>query len=371
VPLIALAAITILVIAISIFCLSSGYFIIFQNLFYIPIIIACVYYTKRGFAFSVIIACIYFFLVIVFTSESAALLEALIRVGIFVLIAGIINFLSSVRKRSEEMIRRLNEDLKRRNLELEAINKELEAFSYSVSHDLRAPLRGIDGFSRALLEDYGDKLDQQGKDHLRRVRFASQRMGEIIEGMLNLARVTRTPLHQQVIDFSVRARSIAEQLQEKQPKRQVEFVIGEGVTGNGDRRLLEIVLENLLSNAWKFTEKHPRARIEFGVAQKQGETVYFVRDDGAGFDMAYVDKLFGAFQRLHTKDEFEGTGIGLATVQRIIHRHGGRIWAEGETGKGATFYFTLPKVSAPQVTETLNQGGRHAEELCLVSGRQQ
>jgi PAS domain S-box-containing protein len=275
-----------------------------------------------------------------------------------------------LRKRSEEVIRRLNEDLKRRNLELEAINKELEAFSYSVSHDLRAPLRGIDGFSRALLEDYGDKLDQQGKDHLQRVRFASQRMGEIIEGMLNLSQVTRTPLHQQVIDLSAGARSIAAQLQEKQPKRQVEFVIAEGVMGNGDRRLLEVVLENLLSNAWKFTEKHPRARIEFGVTQKEGESVYFVRDDGAGFDMGYVDKLFGAFQRLHSGDEFEGTGIGLATVQRIIHRHGGRIWAEGGVEKGATFYFTLPLVNEPITTETINQEGIYGQQVCPVSGRQ-
>jgi PAS domain S-box-containing protein len=266
---------------------------------------------------------------------------------------------------------RAQDKLKKALLDLERSNKELEVFSYSVSHDLRAPLRSINGFSEALLEEYADKLDMQGKDFLQRVCAASRHMGELIEGLLNLSRVARAPLHQQAMDLSAMARSIANELRQRQPERQVEFVIAEGVMGNGDLHLLEIVLENLLSNAWKFTEKHPRARIEFGVMQKEDETVYFVRDDGAGFDMAYVDKLFGAFQRLHTKNDFEGTGIGLATVQRIIHRHGGRVWAEGGVEKGATFYFTLPKVNAAVVEETLNKEGINEEEICLIGGGQQ
>ncbi len=266
---------------------------------------------------------------------------------------------------------RAQDKLKKALLDLERSNKELEVFSYSVSHDLRAPLRSINGFSEALLEEYADKLDMQGKDFLQRVCAASRHMGELIEGLLNLSRVARAPLRQQAMDLSAMARSIANELRQRQPERQVEFVIAEGVMGNSDLHLLEIVLENLLSNAWKFTEKHPRARIEFGVMQKEDETVYFVRDDGAGFDMAYVDKLFGAFQRLHTKNDFEGTGIGLATVQRIIHRHGGRVWAEGGVEKGATFYFTLPKVNAAVVEETLNKEGINEEEICLIGGGQQ
>lgn len=245
------------------------------------------------------------------------------------------------RKKSEERIKKLNEDLQQRAVELAAINEELEAFNYSVSHDLRSPLRSIDGFSQALLEDYTDKLDAQGKDYLTRVRAASQKMGQLIDDLLNLSRMTRTGMRREVVDLSALAKAAAAELQNGEPERQVEFVIAEGMEVNGDKRLLMVVLENLLGNAWKFTEKHPRARIECGVTQVNGKPAYFVRDDGAGFDMAYADKLFGAFQRLHGTTEFSGTGIGLATVQRIIHRHGGQVWAEGAVEQGATFYFTL------------------------------
>ena len=240
----------------------------------------------------------------------------------------------AVRKRTEG-------ELARANSGLSVVNRELEAFSYSVSHDLRAPLRSIDGFSQALMEDYPDTLDEQGKDYLQRVRSAAQRMGILIEDMLNLSRLTRREMRRETVDLSTLAQLISTQLQESQTDRRVEFVVAPGLTASGDAHLLEILLENLLGNAWKFTGHHDQARIEFGRTQIDGEHAYFVRDDGAGFDMAYSDKLFGAFQRLHTEDEFEGTGIGLATVQRIARRHGGRAWAEGKVGKGATFYFTL------------------------------
>lgn len=244
-------------------------------------------------------------------------------------------------KQAERKIQTLNDDLQHRALELEAANKELEAFSYSVSHDLRAPLRGIDGFSQALLEDYSEKLDTQGKDYLQRVRAATQHMAQLIDDMLNLSRVTRSEMRRETVDLSAIARTIAMELQKTEPQRQVEFVVAEGLTASGDARLLRVVLENLLRNAWKFTGKRPRAKIEFGVIQNNGSSGYFVRDDGAGFDMTYANKLFGAFQRLHAVTDFKGTGIGLATVQRIIHRHGGRVWAEAKVEQGATFHFTL------------------------------
>ncbi len=242
---------------------------------------------------------------------------------------------------NQKALLNLVEDLNGVTSQLEATNKELEAFSYSVSHDLRAPLRAIEGFSQALLEDYKDKLDEQGRDNLNRVCGATQKMSQLIDAMLSLSRLTRGVMKREAVDLSALARTIADELQKTQPDRKVEFVIAEGVTANGDATMLRIVLENFLGNAWKFTGKHPSARIEFGVKQVDGKTAYFVRDDGAGFDIAYADKLFIAFQRLHTEAEFPGIGIGLATVQRIIHRHGGRVWAEGEVEKGATFYFTI------------------------------
>lgn len=237
--------------------------------------------------------------------------------------------------------KRTEEEIHKANIELTVINKELESFSYSVSHDLRAPLRGIDGFSQALLEDYTDKLDAQGKDYLQRVCSASQRMSQLIDDMLNLSRITRSEMQKKTVDLSALVQTIVAELKAGQPERQVEFVIAEGVTANGDVRLLQILLANLLNNAWKFTSTHPRARIEFGVTQYKDNLAYFVRDDGVGFDMAYADKLFVPFQRLHAVTEFPGTGIGLATVQRIIHRHGGRVWAQGAVEQGTTFYFTL------------------------------
>ncbi|MBN1315869.1 MAG: PAS domain S-box protein [Anaerolineales bacterium] len=244
------------------------------------------------------------------------------------------------------------QELERYSTQLEAANKELEAFAYSVSHDLRAPLRSIDGFSEAFLEDYGYAVDEQGKDYLRRVRAGAQRMAELIDDLLKLSRITRWEIQRRKVDLSALALEIIEHLKESEPNREINVMIEEGLVGEGDERLLRIVLENLLGNAWKFSRGTADARIEFGkklnreLEKRNAELpndvmVYFVRDTGVGFDMAYAKKLFGAFQRLHSITEFEGTGIGLATVQRAIHRHGGRVWADGQVGIGATFYFTL------------------------------
>ncbi|KKL96930.1 hypothetical protein LCGC14_1839560 [marine sediment metagenome] len=244
----------------------------------------------------------------------------------------------------------LEELVEQRTGELATVNKELESFGYSVSHDLRAPLRGMVGFSHALLEDYEDKLDEQGKQYLSRIAVGGKLMAQLIDDILNLSRVARSQMQRETVDLSTAAREVAARLREDQPERKVEFVIADGLAAEGDRRLLDVVLANLLGNAWKFTGGHPTATIEFGVTDVENERVYFVRDDGAGFDMAYADKLFGAFQRLHSEEEFPGTGIGLATVQRIVRRHGGRAWAEGEIDKGATFYFTLPARGQPDET---------------------
>jgi signal transduction histidine kinase len=228
--------------------------------------------------------------------------------------------------------------------DLEHKNRELESFSYAVSHDLRAPLRRIDSFSRAALESQSERLDQAGRRYLDRVREASQHMSQLIDDVLYLSRVTRADLRDQEVDLSSLATLILSRLQESEPKRKVETKVRPGVVITGDGQLLRIALENLLENAWKFSARQPESRIEFGVTQASGEPTYFVRDNGAGFDMTYVDRLFGPFQRLHPQGEFPGSGIGLATVQRIVHRHGGRVWAEGLVGQGATFQFTLGRI---------------------------
>ena len=231
--------------------------------------------------------------------------------------------------------------VQQQSVELAALNQELEAFSYSVAHDLRAPLRSVDGFSQALLEDYADKLDEEGRQHLRYVRESAQQMAMLIDDLLTLSRVTRSELKREEVSLSDTAAAVVTQLRRAAPDRKVDVAIGEGLRSRADPRLLKVALENLLGNAWKFTGKQPAAKIQFGIDASNGELAYFVRDNGAGFDMAYAGKLFGVFQRLHSAAEFDGTGIGLATVQRVIRRHGGKVWAEGEVGRGATFYFTL------------------------------
>jgi PAS domain S-box-containing protein len=246
--------------------------------------------------------------------------------------------------------------LEQRNTELAASNQELKSFSYSVSHDLRAPLRAIDGFSQALEEDYGDRLDDTGRDFLRRVRAAAQRMGELIDDLLTLSRVVRRDMHREAVDLGALVRGVAAQLQAGEPAQRKQLVIQDGLEARGDAPLLRIALENLLDNAWKYTGGKDPARIEFGATQADGERVYYVRDNGVGFDMRYADKLFGAFQRLHNTGEFEGTGIGLAIVQRIVQRHGGRIWAEAQVGRGATFYFTLAEKVADNEAHQILRG---------------
>ncbi|NLX07979.1 MAG: PAS domain-containing protein [Phycisphaerae bacterium] len=248
-------------------------------------------------------------------------------------------------KEREEQVRQFNEELERRvaarTAELREANRELESFSYSVSHDLRAPLRIIDGFSKILLDEYGGAFDEEGRGYLERMRRNSQYMAQLIDDLLELARVTRMAMEQEQVDLSAMAQAIAEGFLAGQPEREAEFVIEPGLTVEGDSHLLRIVLENLLGNAWKFTAKTEKARIEFGLEASSNGRSFFVRDNGAGFDMAFSNKLFKPFERLHSVSEFEGTGVGLATVQRIIRRHGGSIRAEGRVGAGATFHFTL------------------------------
>lgn len=237
--------------------------------------------------------------------------------------------------------KKLAAQISERNVQVEAANKELESFAYSVSHDLRAPLRSMDGFSQALMEDYASKLDPAAVEYLKQIRSSSQHMGQLIDDLLKLSRMSRAAMKMQRVDLSALAMKIGVNFANSDPRRRVKFNIPANIIGYGDETLLEVALQNLLDNAWKFTSRTPAAIIEFGTIERDGRTNYFVRDTGAGFDMQYVDKLFGPFQRLHTVHEFEGTGIGLATVYRIITRHGGRVWAEGAVGQGATFYFTL------------------------------
>ena len=262
------------------------------------------------------------------------------KIGDAVYFTGLVRDITR-RRQAEGHIRQLNEDMRVRAVELEAVNRELEAFSYSVSHDLRAPLRAIDGFSQILLEDHAAALDPEGRGYLERVRAAAQRMGVLIDDLIKLSRVTRGEVLMQEVDLSELATDITTELHAREPQRQVEVSIEAGLCVRGDARLLRIALENLFSNAWKFTQGRTRAHITFGRTQRNGLPAYFVQDDGVGFDAAYADKLFGVFQRLHDAREFPGTGIGLATVQRVIHKHGGWVWAQSVPGKGATFYFML------------------------------
>jgi signal transduction histidine kinase len=247
--------------------------------------------------------------------------------------------------RAQQELRRYRSQLEvlveERTTALTAINRELEAFSYSVSNDLRAPLLAFDGLSQALLEDYGGKLDKKAKDYLQRMRGASQRMTSVFEGLQSLFRLTSGEIHREPNDITALAREIIGEIQAENPGSKVKVEIAEGMTASGDKRLVRILLANLLNNAWKFTKTEAAPRIEVGTETVDGETRMFVRDNGVGFDTIYVHRLFGAFQRLHSQSEFEGAGIGLATARRIINRHGGRIWAEGAVGEGAIFYFVL------------------------------
>jgi light-regulated signal transduction histidine kinase (bacteriophytochrome) len=251
----------------------------------------------------------------------------------------------SDRKKAEVEILRLNENLEmmvsQRTRQLLDANKELESFSYSVSHDLRAPLRAMDGFSLAVLEDYSSLLDSTGRNYLNRIREASQKMAQLIDAMLILSRVTRAEIKRSHINLSNLAENIAVELATHDPRRNVTWKIAPDLNALADPTLIKSVMENLLGNAWKFTSRHPCCIIEVGKMMQNGNEVFYVKDDGAGFDMKYMSKMFAPFQRLHSSTEFEGTGIGLATVNRIINKHGGRIWAEGEPEKGATIYFTL------------------------------
>ena len=236
---------------------------------------------------------------------------------------------------------KLEELVDERTKELQRLNKELEAFSYSVSHDLRTPLRAIDGFSQALVEDYADRFDETGLDYLSRIRGASHTMAELIDDMLQLSKVTRSELHREPVDLTSVANEVIENHELVEPGRNIKITIDQGLTCAADRNLIMIVMNNLVGNAWKYTGKKDMAEITIGKKQVDGKDIFFVKDNGAGFDMQFENKLFGVFQRLHTTEEFSGTGVGLATAQRIVHRHGGTIWAEAIVDEGATFYFTI------------------------------
>jgi light-regulated signal transduction histidine kinase (bacteriophytochrome) len=240
---------------------------------------------------------------------------------------------------------RVEMELARAKDEAEAANRELEAFSYSVAHDLRAPLRGMNGFAQVLLDEYKEKFDADGVDYLNEILLNASRMGELIDALLSLSKYTRSELRPELVDLSALFHQLSAECARHEPERTVEFVIEDFLGAELDPSLARAALQNLLSNAWKFTRLTPQARIEFGRTERDGVSAFFVRDNGAGFDMAYAAKLFAPFQRLHSRTEYPGTGVGLATVQRIVLRHGGRIWAEGRSGQGATFFFSIPNRS--------------------------
>ena len=241
-----------------------------------------------------------------------------------------------------EATRRANARAKQAHEDAEVANRELEAFSYSVAHDLRAPLRGMNGFAQVLLDGYGEKLDADGQDALQEILLNARRMGSLIDALLSLSRVTRSAVKPESVDLSEVVRAIGSQLSTAEPERTVDLVVQDDLHADLDPDLARTLVENVLGNAWKFTGKVPAPRIEFGITERNRVRAFYVRDNGAGFDMAFANKLFAPFQRLHTVAEFPGTGIGLATVQRIVHRHGGRLWAEGAVDGGATFYFAFP-----------------------------
>jgi len=252
----------------------------------------------------------------------------------------------------EQLNRQLDQRVREKTADLTAANRELESFAYSISHDLRAPLRGIDGFSHLLDEEYGERLDEQGRGYLKRVRGAAQRMGTLIDDILELSRVTRKQMVRERVDLSRMATEILDEFRQAQPQRRVDARIEGGIVVEGDPQLLRVMMQNLIENAWKYSGKTDQARIEFGREADGATPCLFVRDNGAGFDMRYAGRLFAPFQRLHKPNEFEGSGIGLATVARIVHRHGGRIRAEAEPGRGATFRFTLAGTGAQAQDES-------------------
>jgi signal transduction histidine kinase len=278
-----------------------------------------------------------------FVKVVTALASVATAIILFPLFPKIVQFaatakVSEERKRQLELI---NKQLEEKTEELVLVNRELEAFSYSVSHDLRTPLRGIDGFSAALAADYSSILDANAHEYIAFIRSGAQRMGQTIDDLLKLSQITRTTMQSSPTNLSKIAQETFQSLKDKNPKASIEFSAQENLSALGDPGLLRLVLENLISNAWKFSAKKPDAKIEFGATQDQEKTIFFVRDNGVGFDMKYASKLFGAFQRLHSVEEFPGTGIGLATSKRIIDRHGGKIWADSKPGSGTTFHFTL------------------------------
>lgn len=329
--------------------------------FYLWVLIYSAYYYERGTAAAeTAFVGVNFAVVLAIGDPPSAEAWWVVGMGSMLVATGLV---ATMRLRGEMLIASLRRNVREReraqrevamhrdNLEqlvgertaaLQVANRELEAFSYSVSHDLRAPLRSLDGFSQALAEDYGAQLKGDGQDYLRRIRLASQRMARLIDDMLLLSRLSRSEMRRDEVDLSRIAVETAADLRDGDPGREVEVEVQPGLTASADLRLVRVLMQNLIGNAWKFTCRREDAVIE--VAQANGDVdAFLVRDNGVGFDMAYADKLFGAFQRLHSADEFEGTGVGLATVQRIIGRHGGRVWAEAEPDSGATFYFTLPR----------------------------